>query len=349
MDTHSQQQQFKLLSTISNFQHIQYPSFSRKRKSTTCTNQFLRYLDHILYDPTCRTNSDGLPSRKYIPSSPRNKCSYFAMCEDGEAQLCTIIKYLLKIESLSQSTPTLPSSSDVCAFESDQPPPKKRKHTPKLLSVNPRLLCDSVGEDLNKILNSAKQNRDLYTKFKEHLISDGTIKWRLHTQQLYICVMSDINPTTGLIVPSSFVHVTSTKQNTGEYIVKCTCEIYMIKRAATKKLKLVPTEDTLLDNELTCMHCRFYLENLTNAHELILNPNTTQTKILTIVNSSLQFMNDPVQLLGGVQPRGSTKFSVNGDPDYSVVSITFPNGKCYAKCYNGTCKARMQNRKKIPK
>ena len=155
--------------------------------------------------------------------------------------------------------------------------------------------------------------------------------------------MSDINPTTGLIVPSSFVHVTSTKHNTGEYIVKCTCEIYnMIKRAATKKLKLVPTEDTLLDNELTCMHCRFYLENLTNVNELILNPNT-------IVKSSLQFMNDPVQLLGGVQPRGSTKFSVNGDPEYSVVSITFPNGKCYAKCQNGMCKARMQNRKKIPK
>ena len=247
-------------------------------------------------------------SIKYIPSSPRNKCSYLIMCEDSHHQLYTIIKYLLKIESLSQITPKLPSSNDVRDFESDQPPLKKRKHTPKLLSVNPRLLCDSVGVDLNQSLNSANQNRDLYTKFKEHLISDGTIKWRLHTQELDICVMSDINPTTGLIVPSSFVHVTSTKQYTGEYLVKCTCEIYnMIKRAATKNLKLFPIQDTILDNQLTCMHCRFYLENLTNVHQLIQNPNVSYTKILTIVNSSLQFMNLPVQLLGSVPANGKYK------------------------------------------
>ena len=87
---------------------------------------------------------------------------------------------------------------------------KNRKHTPKLLIINPRLRCHSVGVDLNKSFNSANQNRDLYTKFKEHLILDGTIKCRLHTQELDMSVMSDINPTTGLIVPSSFVHVTST-------------------------------------------------------------------------------------------------------------------------------------------
>ena len=60
MDTNSQQQQFKLLSAISNFQHIQYPSFSQKRKSTICSSQHVWYLDHILYDLTCRTTSDGL-------------------------------------------------------------------------------------------------------------------------------------------------------------------------------------------------------------------------------------------------------------------------------------------------
>ena len=87
---------------------------------------------------------------------------------------------------------------------------KNRKHTSKLLSIDPRLLCHSVGVDLSKSLNSANQNRDLYTKFKEHLVSDGTIKWRLHTQELDMSVLSYINPTTGLIVPSSFVHVTST-------------------------------------------------------------------------------------------------------------------------------------------
>ena len=60
-------------------------------------------------------------------------------------------------------------------------------------------------------------------------------------------------------------------------------------------------------------------------------------------------MYDEVQLLGNVLSKASTKFSVKGEGSYAIISITFPHNKCYAKCHNGTCKARMQNRKKIPK
>ena len=198
--------------------------------------QHVRFLDHILYDPTLRTTKDGLPIRKYIPASPRNKLSYLTMSEEGEYQLSKVLDHLLKTETLSEATHTLGGTyeTEPQEIETEQSPSKKRKHISKLVSVNPRLLCDSIGVDLNKILNSTNQNRNLYTKFQENLISDGLIQWRLHVNQQDICVMSDINTTIGLLVPNSYVHVTCTGSYTGEQLVKCTCDIYnIIKRAAT--------------------------------------------------------------------------------------------------------------------
>ena len=190
----------------------------------------------------------------------------------------------------------------------------------------------------------------MYTKFKEQLISDGAIKWRLHERQVDICAMNDINPTTGLLVPNSFVHVTCRRHSNGEMMVTCTCDIYnLIQRAATKNLEILPGKDTVLDNNLTCMHCRFFTENLTNMHDSMNNQSSENSEIFQIVQSSFQYMNDEVQLLGSVHSKASTKFSVKGDGTYAIISITFPHNKCYAKCQNGTCKARMQNRKKIPK
>ena len=349
MDSQSKKQQFTLLSSISNYHYIDYPSFGMNPKYRP-TKQHVRFLDHILYDPTQRTTKEGLPIRKYIPASPRNKLSYFTMSEECEYQLSKVIAHLLKLETLSEVTHTLGATfeTEPQELETEEPPSKKRKHTAKLVSVNPRLLCDSIGVDLNKILNSANQNRNLYTKFQENLISDGLINWRLHDNQQDICVMSDINTTTGLLVPNSYVHVTCTRTYTGEQVVKCTCDIYnIIKRAATNNVELLPGQEFDLDNKLTCMHCRFYFENLTNVHEDI-NYNN-QSKMIQIVKSSFQYMNDPVQLLGNPVPKGTTKFSVKGHNNYSVVNISFPNGKCYAKCQNGMCKARMQNKKKVPK
>ena len=357
METSSMKQQFQLLSTISNFQHLQYPSLSSTRKKKATAQESLRYMDHILYDPTGRTSKDGLPTRKYIPSSPRNKCIYLANAEESEGGLYKIIKHLIYLDSLQQVTASLPDEISGTELElpdePDQPPPpKKRKHTPKIVSANATDLCNSVGIDYNTSLNSAKQNRKLYITFKEQLISDGAIKWRLHERHLDICAMNDINPTTGLLLPNSFVHVTCKRHTNEESLVTCSCDIYrLIQRSANSSVDILPGEDIVLDGALTCMHCRFFIENLTNIHNNCNTQGQSQSKILEIVKSSFQYMNDEVQLLGSVLAKGSTKFSVKGESEgtYGIISITFPHNKCYAKCHNGTCKARMQNRKKIPK
>ena len=60
-------------------------------------------------------------------------------------------------------------------------------------------------------------------------------------------------------------------------------------------------------------------------------------------------MNNPVQLVGNVLNHATTKFSVQGDDNYSVVNFTFQQGNCYAKCTDGVCGIQMSNRGKIPK
>ena len=106
METSSMKQQFHLLSTISNFQHFQYPSLSSTSNNPSTCNESARYLDHILYDPTCRTTRDSLPIRKYMPSSPRNKCIYLASLEDSEGHLYKILKHLIYLDSLTEITYT---------------------------------------------------------------------------------------------------------------------------------------------------------------------------------------------------------------------------------------------------
>ena len=64
-------------------------------------------------------------------------------------------------------------------------------------------------------------------------------------------------------------------------------------------------------------------------------------------NTSLQYMNTDVQLAGNVIYTGTTKFSCRAFNSLAIVNITFSNGKCYAKCTQGTCAANFKNKHNI--
>ena len=98
----------------------------------------------------------------------------------------------------------------------NQPPEKKRKQSARLVTVNGTLLCNSMQLKYNDILNAAKKNRSLCVNFKEQLLSEGTLRWRFHSLNKDICVMSDINDNTGVLQPTSFVHITVTEDSTGQ-------------------------------------------------------------------------------------------------------------------------------------
>ena len=66
-----------------------------------------------------------------------------------------------------------------------------------------------------------------------------------------------------------------------------------------------------------------------------------------MVKSSIEYMNDPVLLLGDILPLSTTKYSVKGDDYFSIVTINFHGGTCYIKCHSGFCLAANINKKRI--
>ena len=167
--------------------------------------------------------------------------------------------------------------------------------------------------------------------------------------------MSDINPGNGILLPGSFVHVTCLKEL--DYpIIKCTCEIYkLIKRSSKQKTPLwhvhctEDEEDEVPDHTFTCMHCRFYRQFLINAYDTVQQERVDLTPALKMVHESMQHMNMPIQLVGNVLLHCTTKFSVKGDDSYSIVHFTFHQGKCYAKCSDVLCCAKLNSKKRIAK
>ena len=58
-------------------------------------------------------------------------------------------------------------------------------------------------------------------------------------------------------------------------------------------------------------------------------------------------MNTDLQLAGNIIYTGTTKFSCKSFDSLSIVNITFNNGKCYARCTQGTCAANFKNKHNI--
>ena len=186
--------------------------------------------------------------------------------------------------------------------------------------------------------------------FEEQLLTDGIIKWHLHDEHLDICIMNDIKATTGHLMPQSFVHVECTKgANDQDIFIQCTCEIYnLFQRAAHQETQILPGEDIVPDENMTCMHCRFFREHLLNAYATVKSQPTTEfTRAHFMVHQSLQHMNTPVQLVGNVIPGGTTRFSSKGKEGLSIVHISFYQGNAQILCTDGHCSINFKNKKNI--
>lgn len=330
-------QQFIMLSSISNYHWLPYPSVDHPQKMVNVRPSFCQQV----------LQSAGKHSHKYQPTSPRNRLMYLlANYPATEDQLYAQVKHLLAVDS-GHSNEAEQFTDDPSPTSSAPPPKKKRKHTSHLVRVQPGTVATEAGIDLNQALNEADQNRRLYCTFSEQLICEGIIRWRYHDTQTDICVMNDINPSTGILLPGSFVHVTARKSSS-DTLITCTCQIFnLIQRAAHQDDPILPG-DEVPDSSLTCMHCRFFREHLLQAYSQLMERNTNLNPILQMVQNSLQFMNDEVQLTGSVLSTGTTKFSVKGEETYSTVHMSFYRNRCFAKCTESLCSARI-NKKKIVK
>ena len=337
----SPKEQFMLLSSVSNFHKFGYPAMSELSSKSIISPNHITYAEHVLYDPFSKEDMEGNNIRKYIPVSPCNWIMYF-LATFKEAEMYHLLRYLL-LKDQGMDEPDMGYETHEIPI-----PKKKRKHYARLVSVTQRAILSQVGADINVQLNCANPSRTLYAVFVKQLLTEGSIKWRQHQTNLDICVMNDYNPTTGFLMPQSFVHVSCTNEN-GNLFLRCTCMIYdIIKTAAKQETLLSPGEEFVPDSLLTCMHCRFYKDYLNNAYKRISSePQGNLPRALHMVHESLQYMNDPVQLAGSVIDQGTTRFSCQGKESYSLIHISFYNKICQVKCMDGICAANFRNCKNI--
>lgn len=346
MKSESLNDQVNILSSISNFHWWQYIRCDGKKSSSDiCVN----LTDHLLYHPSCEDQDDAL-KLKYIPKSPRNRIMYYLFTDyTYPGAMRGLIGQLVKLDNKEDSP--FPDQTYDDSQSSDQHQAKKRRrYSTKVLKVTPEVLCDNMGVHISKTKNSIEVNRNLYETFREQLIVDGTIHWRKHNEMQNIVIMSDYCPTTGGIKTLSYVHVTSTVTDSDNIFIQCTCQIYnTIKCAGLSQIDVQDDEEVVLDESLTCMHCRFYKEHL-HQHREALGNSLSSTSIEAKIRNSLASVNNPVAVMGVATTVGTTKLSIMAGDTVSMIHITFSeNNSCFANCQNGECNARLLNKKKIPK
>ena len=68
------------------------------------------------------------------------------------------------------------------------------------------------------------------------------------------------------------------------------------------------------------------------------------------MKESLSDVNNPIVVLGIPNQQATTKMSVVSGDTLSIVHINLNQAdKCFAKCQDGECRAKLLNKKKIPK
>ena len=316
--------QFFVLSTISNFHWKGNPSAKDPNKIVTPR---IGYPSHMLNTPNIR----------YLPSSPRNRVMMYLRDNDYE-KLDTQINYIKKLDC--------EEDEEEMEENTEEPVPKRRRLTARAKKVTKEnVISKYIQPQVQELIDACKIDRPVYSTYKQQLLASGTIKWRFCQNGKNICVMNDINSVTGHLIPNSFVHVSCEQFEEGE-VIKCTCEIYKFLLHSLEEEDL---QDRELDSTSSCMHCRFFKEHLMGAYEAIIQGVTPFSRPLHLVQNSLQYMNDPVLLLGEAYRNGTTKFSVKGNDHFALVTLTFHSGSCYIKCHAGICAATYINKTRMAK
>ena len=139
----------------------------------------------------------------------------------GHSQLWNLMKYLQRCDS---ETHTGEQQQDI-ADEIEFIPPAP-KQGPRIVSVTARSIVQEVDTDLSSVLNSADSNHTIYKTFKEQVVTEGIIHWCYHDDTTDVCIMNNINTSTGFIMPNAFVHIASNAQPDQDPNIKCTCAIF---------------------------------------------------------------------------------------------------------------------------
>ena len=149
------------------------------------------YSQHILHDPTCEMNEEGFFIWQYIPVSPQNQLMYLTYnSQDG---LYNTVKHCLREINPADEVHNATDVNEIPEQEQQQGPPmkKRRKQAVRVVKVTSRDIFRLVGQDITTQLNCANPRHTLYTKLSEKLVMEGVTKWRQHTNEVDVCIMTD--------------------------------------------------------------------------------------------------------------------------------------------------------------
>ncbi len=341
METGTLKDQMAVLCSISNFHGWAAPCFQGKRSKLE-----VRYRQHLLFFPDMETNDDGSIKAKYLPASPRNLLMFFHLNESTRL-FPTIISLLRYDREEIETLVFVPEGrEDDGEKECRQPPVKRRRYTPRVISAQAQDLLEGMPEG---VVNRAACDRSRFTRFCEELTAHGTIQWRKHSMEEDVLIMSDYCESTGKLKSLDYVHITASHHEPGTLLIKCDCKVYkFMQSTALKKLHLSLHENSVLDENFTCMHCKFYKQHL-HAVRAEIHSQNTGSQLHTKVQQTLGLLNDPVVLLGQAYTNATTKLSVVGQETCQQVNINFTPKGCFVRCQSGMCQSIHDKGRKIPK
>ena len=130
-------------------------------------------------------------------------------------RLSVIIRLSVIFKENTSCNLFLQQKYNILEYDIDDKPPRKNWHfTGWAKRVDAfHLKQNYLTPELLEMIRQSNIDRSVYTKFKNQVLTSGTIKWRYNRDGRNVCVMNDYS-INGHLIPNLFVHISSeTKEN----------------------------------------------------------------------------------------------------------------------------------------
>ena len=326
----SLQQQLNILCAIPNHPRLPYPTCKGQLTETTAKRPYSSYLSYV----PPRNDEDSQPA--HLPTSHRNRFIYFLL-HNRLKELNTLLTFVfnpLPLARVSLGTDQPPQTGQDADIPLHQ---KSRRVRQRVVRVTKQQIIDH-RQDLgsHSLITSST-----YQHFRAKLVEVGTILWRLHASAKEYFIMSDYGDD-GEIIPNSFVEVTYSPQ---DGITHCTCETHCIISSIASQT--ADTDDEVLPEGISCMHCSFYTsELLPKLDDILSGKVVAESQLGKRLQDSTQLMNDPIVKLTG-SLSGTQKYSVRPSTTDNCAIINISSSGIMVFCTRGTCQARQKHKRSV--
>lgn len=286
-------------------------------------------VSHYVYFSTgtaSDTSIDGQVVSKFLPTSTRNRILYFWRLNR--------IKDVLDL--LKDFTPQ------------NMPQNRKRKTQPS--SATRIKACRNDPEDapedepmMAEEIIPISETTTPFMRFQHNLVGPaGVLKWRVHSADLDIVAMNDIDLDSGTFMRNKFIHVVRSRllpDNDIMYI--CTCSMY-------NTISRISDDDEIPHSSMrTCCHVRFCMEQVEPLYPKIFeqtaSPELAGTRVAMKIHESLVACNKSVARLDS--DNNFHRFSVASRDMRSCALVTLQSNRF--SCLNGKCRASKGHTRKV--